>query len=513
MFKRVLVANRGEIAQRIIRCCIEMGIECIAAYSKADENEIYVPFATDSICIGAAPAKDSYLNIDNVISAAIATKCDAVHPGYGFLSENAEFAKKCEQNGIKFIGPPSDVIEKMGVKQTARELMMANDVPVVPGSSSTVETAEEAASIANEIGYPVLIKASAGGGGRGMRRADTPQEIEDAFNQARSEAISCFGNGDVYVEKLILNPKHVEIQIFADTRGNCVYLGERDCSIQRKNQKMVEETPCARLTPKVRDEMGKTAVKAARAAGYINAGTVEFVVDEDLNYYFIEMNTRIQVEHPITEMVYSVDLVREQIRVAAGLPLGRSQEELKPRGHAIECRINAESPVAGFSPCPGKITLAYLPSGIGTRVDSAIYDGYEVSPYYDSLIAKIIVWAPTRLEAVRKMRRCLEETVIEGIDTNLDFELFIMFHSMFLRGNYNTGFIEQCIEEILDLEKRAVEIETAAEADEGVGTGGGVAGVGDGVGASVGSASKSTGNGARARLPQANTYLLESKKE
>ncbi len=464
MFKRVLVANRGEIAQRVIRCCIEMDVECIAAYSKADENEIYVPFATDSICIGAAPAKDSYLNIDHIISAALATGCDAVHPGYGFLSENAEFARRCEENGIKFIGPPAEVIEKLGVKQTARELMMANGVPVVPGSASTVESAEEAARIAEQIGYPVLVKASAGGGGRGMRRADGPDDIADAFDQARSEAISCFGNGDVYVEKLILNPKHVEIQVFADTRGNCIHLGERDCSIQRKNQKMVEETPCARLTPEVREAMGQTAVRAARAAGYVNAGTVEFVVDENLNFYFIEMNTRIQVEHPITEMVYAVDLVREQIRIAAGLPLSYRQEELHPSGHAIECRVNAESPARGFAPCPGRITLAYLPSGNGTRVDSAIYDGYDVSPYYDSLIAKIVVWAPTRLEAVRKMRRCLEETAIEGIDTNVDFELFIMYHGVFLRGNYNTGFIDQCIGEILDLEKRAAEIEAAEAA-------------------------------------------------
>ena len=466
MIRRVLVANRGEIAQRVIRCCVEMGIECVAAYSKADENEMYVPFATDSICIGPAPAKDSYLNIDNIISAALATGCDAIHPGYGFLSENADFARACEDNGIKFIGPPSSAIEKMGVKQTARELMMENGVPVVPGSTGTVGTAEEAARIAAEVGYPVLVKASSGGGGRGMRQADGPEDIGDAFEQARSEAISCFGNGDVYVEKLIENPKHVEIQIFADTRGNYIYLGERDCSIQRKHQKMIEETPCTKLTPEVREAMGQAAIMAAKACGYVNAGTVEFVLDEDLNFYFIEMNTRIQVEHPITEAVYSVDLVREQIRVAAGLPLSYTQDELHPQGHAIECRVNAECPSEGFRPSPGIITTAHLPSGNGTRVDSTIYDGCVVSPYYDSLIAKIVVWAPTRLEAVRKMRRCLEETVIEGIDTNLDFELFVMFHGAFLKGNYNTGFIDQFQDEILELEKRASEIE-AAEIAEG----------------------------------------------
>ena len=459
MFKRVLVANRGEIAQRIIQCCIDMDVECVAVYSTADEHALYVPFATESVCIGDAPAAKSYLDMNAIISAALATGCDAIHPGYGFLSENADFARACEEYGIKFIGPPPEVIEKMGVKAAARELMMANDVPVVPGSDGIVADAAEAALVAERIGYPILVKASAGGGGRGMRRVENAGELPAMFEQARAEAVACFGNGDLYVEKLIVNPKHVEIQVLADTRGNIVHLGERDCSIQRKNQKMIEETPCTRLNPALRAEMGEVAVRAARAAGYVNAGTVEFVMDEQGNYYFIEMNTRIQVEHPITEMLYRVDLIREQIRVAEGLPLSFSQEDLKPTGHAIECRINAEDPSRDFAPSPGRIDMMHLPTGNGARVDSALYTGCEVSPFYDSLIAKLIVWAPTRLEAVRKMRRCLEETVISGIDTNIEFELFILFHGAFLKGNYTTSFIADCQEELLELGQRVSEIE------------------------------------------------------
>ncbi len=465
MFKRVLVANRGEIAQRIIRCCIEMNIECVAVYSKPDENQIYVPFATTSICIGGASPQESYLNKKNIISAALATGCDAIHPGYGFLSENAEFARMCEEYGLKFIGPDADVIEKMGVKAAARELMMRSGVPVVPGSESTVCSSDEAALVAEEIGYPVLVKASAGGGGRGMRRVRSSEEMPDMFEQARAEALAAFGDGDLYIEKLILNPKHVEFQILVDTRGNIVHLGERDCSIQRKNQKMLEETPCTRLTPELREEMGQVAVRAARAAGYVNAGTIEFVLDEHGNYYFIEMNTRIQVEHPITEMVYGVDLVREQIRIAAGLPLGFTQEELVPRGHAIECRINAEDPTNDFMPSPGKIDLVHLPSGNGTRVDSTLYDNYEISPYYDSLVAKVITWAPTRLQCIRKMRRSIEEATIEGVKTNLELEFFILFHGKFLRGDYSTGFMDECLGQLLELGERAnrIEAESAGE--------------------------------------------------
>ncbi len=458
MFKRVLIANRGEIALRVVRCCIEMGVESVVAYSQADKDQLYVGLATQAICIGDAPAAESYLNQERLVSAALATGCDALHPGYGFLSENADFARLCADNGIVFIGPPPQVIERMGVKAAARELMQRSGVPCVPGSEGTVASAEEARQVAERIGYPVLIKASAGGGGRGMRRVGSAGELEELFSQARSEAIACFGNGDLYVEKLVENPKHVEIQIFADTRGNVVYLGERDCSIQRKNQKMMEESPCTRLTPELRQEMGEVAVRAARACGYVGAGTVEFVMDEQRRYYFIEMNTRIQVEHPVTEMVYGVDLVREQLRVAAGLPLSWSQDELVPRGHAIECRINAEDPLRGFMPCPGTVTKAFLPAGNGTRVDSALYDGYQVNPYYDSLIAKVICWAPTRLEAIRKMRRCLAETNIEGISTNVEFELFVLYHTRFLKGTYNTGFMDECAGELLELQKQAEKI-------------------------------------------------------
>ena len=469
MFKRVLVANRGEIAQRVIRCCIEMGVECIAVYSKADANEIYVPFATDSICIGEASSSSSYLNMTNIISAALCMECDAVHPGYGFLSENAEFARLCEEHGLKFIGPPPEVIERMGSKAAARKLMIEAGVPVVPGSDGAVADAAAAREVADKIGYPVLVKASAGGGGKGMRRVYSPDEMETAFEQARAEAIANFGNGELYVEKLIVNPKHVEVQVFADTRGNVVHIGERDCSIQRKNQKMLEETPCVRLTPELREEMGEVAVRAARAAGYVNAGTIEFVMDAEGNYYFIEMNTRIQVEHPITEMVYGVDLVREQIRVAAGLPLSFTQDMLKPHGHAIECRINAEDPANGFRPNPGKIGMLHLPNGNGTRVDSTLYSGYTVSPYYDSLIAKIIVWAPTRLECVRKMRRCLEETNIEGIETNQEFQLLILFHGKFLKGTYTTSFLDESTGELLDLEKMVSQIEAESAGGSGAG--------------------------------------------
>ena len=458
MFKRVLIANRGEIAQRIVRCCIEMGVECVAAYSEADKDQLYVGLATRAICIGEAPVADSYLNQERLVSAALATGCDALHPGYGFLSENADFARLCMDNGIAFIGPPPQVIEQMGVKAAARKLMRESGVPCVPGSDGTVTTVDEARRVAGAIGYPVLIKASAGGGGRGMRRVASVEKLEELFSQARSEAIACFGNGDLYVEKLIENPKHVEVQIFADTRDNVVYLGERDCSIQRKNQKMMEESPCTLLTPRLRQEMGQVAVRAARACGYVGAGTVEFVMDEQRRYYFIEMNTRIQVEHPVTEMVYGVDLVREQLRVAAGLPLSFTQEELVPRGHAIECRINAEDPLRGFRPCPGTVAKAFLPAGNGTRVDSALYDGYQVSPFYDSLIAKVIAWAPTRLEAIRKMRRCLAETNIEGISTNVEFELFILYHTRFLKGTYNTGFIDECAAELLNLQEQAEQI-------------------------------------------------------
>lgn len=449
MFKRILIANRGEIAVRIIRCCREMGIDTVAVYSSADADALHVQLAGTAVCIGPAKAADSYLNYKNILSAAVCYNCDAIHPGFGFLSENSEFAELCETCGIQFIGPSADIIDAMGNKAAARRLMIEHGVPVVPGSDGSVETAEEAARIADKIGYPVLIKAAAGGGGRGMRKAFSASEIENAYNSAKAEAIACFGDGEMYIEKLILNPRHIEFQIMGDKFGNVVHLGERDCSIQRKNQKLVEESPSRALTPELRARMGADAVKAAKAAGYFSAGTIEFVLSDSGEYYFIEMNTRIQVEHPVTEWVTGRDLIKEQISVAAGLPLSFKQEDIKLIGHSIECRINAEDPENGFRPSPGKISFLHFPGGNGVRVDSALYCGYETSPFYDSMVAKIIVHAPTRLLAIRKMRRALEELVIEGIKTNTDLANLIMYHPDFIKGKYNTGFIEKNLDAIL----------------------------------------------------------------
>ena len=452
MLRRVLIANRGEIAVRIIRTCRELGVETVAICSTEDKDALHTQLATQTVCVGPARAADSYLNQQAILTAALGTGCDAVHPGYGFLSENPDFADACVQNGLKFIGPSGDVIRHMGNKAAARALMQANGVPVVPGSDGPVSGAEEAAAIAASIGYPVLIKASAGGGGRGMRRVDRPEDLAGLFDAARSEAVACFGNGELYVEKLILNPRHIEFQILADSQGHVIHLGERDCSIQRKNQKLMEETPSRALTPQLRERMGAAAVAAARSAGYVSAGTVEFVLDQGGNFYFIEMNTRIQVEHPITELVTGVDLIREQIRVAAGLSLAYTQEEIQPRGHAIECRINAEDPFHGFRPAPGTVGLLHLPGGPGVRVDTALYPGCTVSPCYDSLCAKIAVHAPTRLEAVRRMRRALEEMVIEGITTTADLGYLICYHQDFITGRYDTSFLERHLEELLKWE-------------------------------------------------------------
>lgn len=460
MFKKILVANRGEIALRIIRCCREMEIETVLIYSTADKDSLPVQLATYPVCIGSAKAKDSYLNQDSIIDIAIKTHCEAIHPGYGFLSENSEFARKCEKNGIIFIGPSADIIEKMGDKQSARELMQANNVPVVPGSKGLIASPKEAKEVADKIGYPVLIKASAGGGGRGMRKAFTPQEVESQFLAARAEAEAAFGNGDMYMEKLILEPRHIEFQILGDKFGNIIHLGERDCSIQRRNQKMVEEAPSKALTDELRNEMGNVAVRAAKAAKYYSAGTVEFVLDKENNFYFIEMNTRIQVEHPVTEMVSGVDLLREQIRIAAGLKLSISKEDVVLRGHAIECRINAENPLEDFKPTPGKIEFLHLPSGNGVRVDTAVYSGYEISPYYDSMVAKVIVHAPTRLGAIRKMRSALEELMIEGIITNEQFQYIMMYHPEYIKGNYDTSFLEKHMSELIDWSKSfGIEVE------------------------------------------------------
>ena len=453
MFQRVLIANRGEIAVRIARACRELGVETVSVYSQADADALHVQLATRAVCIGPAKAADSYLNVNALLTVAKETGCDAVHPGYGFLSESAEFSDQCAQMGLRFIGPSGDVIRMMGNKSAARDLMKKHHVPVVPGSDGAVETAEEAGTIAAEIGYPVLVKASAGGGGRGMRRVDSPEEMESKFQQARAEAMACFGDGQLYVEKLILNPKHIEFQILADRQGNVIHLGERDCSIQRKNQKLVEESPSKALTPELREAMGQAAVAAAKAAGYENAGTIEFVLDQEGHFYFIEMNTRIQVEHPVTEMVTGLDLVREQLRIAAGLPLSVSQEDVVLRGHALECRINAEDATQDFRPCPGTTKFLHFPGGPGVRVDSLLYNGYEVSPFYDSLVAKVIVHAPTRLEAIRRMRRVLEELIIEGYPTTADFCHLILHHPDFVKGRYDTGFLAQHQDELLSWNK------------------------------------------------------------
>jgi len=450
MFQRVLVANRGEIALRIIRCLREMEIESVLIYSEADKESLPVKIATIPVCIGPANAKESYLNQDLILDIALKTGCEAIHPGYGFLSENAEFAAKCEEKGISFIGPCAEIIRRMGDKMEARKLMMEHNVPVVPGSKEVCESLAGAKELADKIGYPVLLKAVAGGGGRGMRRVYAPEEFEQAYQSASMEAKAAFGNGDMYLEKLILNPHHIEFQILADKSGNTIYLGERDCSIQRRNQKMIEESPSKILDKQMRAKMGEVAVRAAKAAGYYSAGTIEFVVDEEGNYYFIEMNTRIQVEHPITEMVTRIDLEREQIKIAAGMDLSVKQEDIVMNGHAIECRINAENPKMNFMPSPGKIDFLHFPGGKGVRVESAIYDGYEVSPFYDSMIAKIIVHADNRLEAIRKMRCALEEMIVGGIETNDKFQYLILFHPEFIRGRYDTGFIERNLEELLE---------------------------------------------------------------
>lgn len=449
MFKRILIANRGEIAVRILRACRELGIDTVAVYSEADENSLHVLFAGQAVCIGPARAADSYLNIGAILTVAKATGCDAVHPGYGFLSENADFADACRENGLVFIGPSGDVIRKMGHKSAARKLMQSVGVPVVPGSDGLVENAEEAKEIAARIGYPVLIKAAAGGGGRGMRRVEREEELAKLFAEAQAESVACFTSGEMYLEKLIGTPRHIEFQILADRFGSVIQLGERDCSIQRKNQKLLEETPSHALTPELRRKMGDAAVRAARAAGYENAGTVEFVLAPDGQFYFIEMNTRIQVEHPVTELVSGVDLLREQIRIAAGLHLSLRQEEVRLNGHAVECRINAEDPKNGFRPCPGKAEFLYFPGGPGVRIDTCMYNGYEISPYYDSMVAKIIVHAPTRLEAIRRMRRALEELTIDGLTTNAELMHQILYHPVFVRGNYSTAFLEEHLDTLM----------------------------------------------------------------
>lgn len=449
MFKRILIANRGEIAVRIIRACMEMNIEAVAVYSTADKDSLHVKIATKSVCIGPSRAADSYLNMDAIITAAQVTGCDALHPGFGFLSENSEFVRKCEAAGITFIGPTADAMDALGNKSTARRMMMKAGVPVVPGSEGPVEDYKKLEKIAKKIGYPVLIKASAGGGGRGMRRVHQPEDLKKLYEEAKAETRACFNDDEMYVEKLILNPRHIEFQILADEHGNVIHLGERDCSIQRKNQKLIEESPCMFINEDLRKAMGKAAVQAAKAAGYTNAGTVEFVLDEKNHYYFIEMNTRIQVEHGVTEAVTGIDLIKQQIRIAFGEPLKIRQKDVKLKGHAIECRINAEDPSKGFMANTGKISFLNVPGGPGVRVDTLLYNGYETSPFYDSMMAKIIVHAETRLEAIRRMRRALLELVTDGITTNGDFDYLLLHHPDFVKGNYNVSFIDNHLDEIL----------------------------------------------------------------
>ena len=461
MFKRILIANRGEIALRVLRACREMEIETVAVYSTADADALHVQMATQSVCIGPPRAAESYLDQAALLTVAKATGCDAIHPGYGFLSENADFADACAREGLKFIGPSGDTIRMAGSKAAACARMKAAGVPTVPGSDGPVADVDAALEIAERVGYPVLLKASAGGGGRGIRRVDSPEALPAAFQEASAEASACFGDGTMYLEKFVTDPRHIEFQILADSQGSTIHLYDRDCSVQRRNQKLIEEAPARCLTPELRREMGAAAVRAAKAVGYENAGTVEFLLAGDGKFYFCEMNTRIQVEHGITELVTGVDLVRQQIRIAAGLPLGLRQEDVTLTGHAIECRVNAEDPAAGFRPCPGTASFVHFPGGTGVRVDSALYTGYTMPPYYDSLAAKLLVHAPTRLEAIRRMRRALEELTIEGFATNAELSHLILHHPDYVRGACTTAFLEQHLQELVDWNRRAEESEGA----------------------------------------------------
>lgn len=442
MFRKILIANRGEIAVRIIRACQELGIQTVAVYSEVDTDALHTQLADEAVCIGPGNPGKSYLNIENIISATILTGAEAIHPGFGFLSENSKFAKVCEECNIVFIGPKPKMIDRMGNKSEARKTMIEAGVPVVPGSEGAVENVEAALSLAKGIGFPVMIKAAAGGGGRGMRLAYTEAELVQSYQTAQAEAVGAFGDGTMYIEKYVENPRHIEFQIVADSYGNVIHLGERDCSIQRRHQKLLEEAPSAAIDQELREKMGETAVKAAKAIAYENAGTVEFLLDQSGHYYFIEMNTRIQVEHPVTEFITGIDLVKEQIRIAAGERLSVQQEEVQIQGHAIECRINAENPRENFRPSPGKILQLHLPGGFGVRVESAIYNGYAIPPNYDSMIAKVIVHDDNREKAIMKMKRVLKECVIEGIDTNIEYQYALINHPLFRQGEVNTGFIQ-----------------------------------------------------------------------
>lgn len=444
MFKKVLIANRGEIAVRIIRSLKEMGIKTVAIYSTADRESLHVQLADEAVCVGGPQPTESYLNIKNILAAAVGIGAQAIHPGYGFLSENAEFAQMCEDCGLTFIGPKAETIDQMGNKEHARQLMMAHNVPVTPGSNGVIKNAEEAKKIAAQIGYPVLIKATAGGGGKGIRQVTDPSQMAEALAAAQSEAKNDFGDDRMYLEKVMQNVKHIEVQIFRDMYGHTVYFPERDCSLQRNKQKVLEESPCDLITENERKELGEVAVKAARAANYVNTGTIEFLMDQDHHFYFMEMNTRIQVEHTVTEMVTGVDLVKAQIQVANGGPLPFTQKDLRAKGHAIECRINAEDPANNFMPSIGKVSYLYLSVGNpGMRIDTALYQGQQISPYYDSMLAKVVALGNTRKEAIAKMKRLLEEIVLQGITTNQEFHLNILNDPTFIKGDFNNTYLEQ----------------------------------------------------------------------
>ncbi len=440
MFKKILIANRGEIAMRLIRTCKEMGIKTVGVYSTADEESLHVRFADEAVCIGPPSSSESYLKIANIMAAAEICNADAIHPGYGFLSENSKFSKICKEHGIKFIGASCEMIEKMGDKATAKATMKAAGVPTIPGSEGILESFDESKKIAKQIGYPVMLKATAGGGGKGMRAVWKEEDLQKAWESARQEAAASFGNDGMYMEKLIEEPRHIEIQVVGDSKGKACHLSERDCSVQRRHQKLTEETPSPFMTNELRTEMGAAAVKAAEYIKYEGAGTVEFLVDKHRNFYFMEMNTRIQVEHPITEQVINFDLIREQILVAAGVPI--SGENYIPSMHSIECRINAEDPYNDFRPSPGKISTLHFPGGHGVRLDTHVYGGYIIPPHYDSMIAKLITTAQTREEAINKMRRALDEFVIEGIKTTIPFHRKLMDHPDYISGNYTTKFME-----------------------------------------------------------------------
>ena len=443
MFGKILIANRGEIAVRIIRACREMGIRTVAVYSEADRDALHTQLADEAVCIGKAQSTDSYLNMERILSATIATKAEAIHPGFGFLSENSRFVEMCEKCTVAFIGPSAEVISRMGNKSEAKNTMRRAQVPVVPGTKEPIYTVAEAQEAVKEIGFPVMIKASAGGGGKGMRVARNEQEFAKLFETAQQESVHSFSDNTMYLERFVENPRHVEVQILADKYGNVIHLGERDCSVQRRHQKMIEESPCIAIADKLRKRMGETAVRAAKAAGYESAGTIEFLLDQSGEFYFMEMNTRIQVEHPVTEFVSGVDLIKEQIRIAAGEPLSVRQKDIEIRGHAMECRINAEDPERHFMPCPGRITDLHLPGGNGIRVDTAVYNDYAIPPYYDSMIAKIIVYDKDRRSAIRKMISALGEVAIEGVKTNVDFLYELLNQPDFQEGNITTDFIPQ----------------------------------------------------------------------